>query len=612
MEACAPEDRQIWGDINRAAIGAMQNPGRRFEVNPRLSFIYVDDFLKMRLPNGREIAYPFPRLMENEREDLVVVYKDASGGKWLDCKHHGKLGLWPGGWTENAVQAIARDLFAEAMPRLEAAGYPIVLHVHDEIVAEVPIGHGGKDEFIKIIIDIPAWAAGLPMDAKGEERGRFCKIGAACASPTPALTEVKSVQAGNDVALVVVANHEPREPHDPPPKSNNSETKMRKRESFNGYASGEERTGSPAATYVYKDARGENHLRVERIPPRNGKKKQFPQSHWENGIWVDGAAATKIPYRLPELIAAAPDIPVFVCEGEKDADSVAALGFVATTNSGGAGKWTAELNHWFKDRKTVYVMEDNDPPDNPQGQRHARDVSAALRPNVGEVLVVSFPEVKDVSDYLAQGHTAEELLEHSKAGRRPLKIVGFNPADWRDDPLPEPLKQIVSGYILDETTTMFSGDGGTGKSYMAHQLTIARALKRKWIGLEVVPGKTLYLSCEDNMKEMKRREYGILQYYDAEWDDFGDDVRLVDLVGEDSILAMTKKGRVEAEPMYQALDEYMADSNQGSRCLMFSPRCLRATKSSAWKSASLPICSTGFAKSTTAQSCSSPTHRSQG
>jgi RecA-family ATPase len=81
---------------------------------------------------------------------------------------------------------------------------------------------------------------------------------------------------------------------------------------------------------------------------------------------------------------------------------------------------------------------------------------------------------------------------------------------------------------------MFSGDGGTGKSYLGHQLTIARALVRKWIGLEVVPGRTLYLSREDNMKEMKRREYGILQFYDACWGDLGDNVNLVDFVGEDS------------------------------------------------------------------------------
>ena len=78
--------------------------------------------------------------------------------------------------TENAVQAVARDLFAAAMPRLEAAGYPIVLHLHDEIVAEVPEDFGSVAEIKRIITASPDWAAGLPIAAKGDERERFCKL----------------------------------------------------------------------------------------------------------------------------------------------------------------------------------------------------------------------------------------------------------------------------------------------------------------------------------------------------------------------------------------------------------------------------------------------------
>jgi RecA-family ATPase len=150
-----------------------------------------------------------------------------------------------------------------------------------------------------------------------------------------------------------------------------------------------------------------------------------------------------------------------------------------------------------------------------------------------------------------------------------------NPADWEGDPEPEERKSIVPGYILDETVTLFSADGGSGKSYLELQLAIARALASEWIGLVPAPGRTLVLSTEDDTAEMKRRMHGILQFYKsdarpfgAHWADLGDNVRLIDLVGEDSILAsLGKGGSFEPTEVYKALDDFMAEFQPGLTAL---------------------------------------------
>src|SRR5262245_40064466 len=139
--AAHPAIRRLWYNIDRAALTAVRERGRVIHCGP-IAFKNTGAFLLLKLPSGRKLSYPQPRAVgEAERQHVVVG--DNAAGQFKDCRNG--QGAYGGLWTENVVSGIARDLLAEAMLRIEAAGYPIVLHVHDEIVAEVPKGFGSAE-----------------------------------------------------------------------------------------------------------------------------------------------------------------------------------------------------------------------------------------------------------------------------------------------------------------------------------------------------------------------------------------------------------------------------------------------------------------------------------
>jgi RecA-family ATPase len=145
--------------------------------------------------------------------------------------------------------------------------------------------------------------------------------------------------------------------------------------------------------------------------------------------------------------------------------------------------------------------------------------------------------------------------------RATASLTTINPADWEGAPIPE-REWCVPDYIPADTVTMLSGDGGEGKSLLALQLAVGRALGREWIGLLPEPGRTLVLSCEDDANEMHRRLNDIRQFYNASWAELSD-IRLVDLVGEDAILGELAKGQIKPTEMYEALDNCIADFEPG-------------------------------------------------
>jgi hypothetical protein len=160
------------------------------------------------------------------------------------------------------------------------------------------------------------------------------------------------------------------------------------------------------ASYDYKDATGRIVYQVLRRQWPGSAEKDFVQRRPDGGrgwLW-DMKGVQRTLYRLPELLAADPKAIAVVVEGEKDVDNLRALGFVATCNSGGAGRWPADQSHHLAGR-TVVVIADADAP----GRKHAAAVATALRGVVQAVRIIELAGYKDASAWLAAGGTSDDL-----------------------------------------------------------------------------------------------------------------------------------------------------------------------------------------------------------
>jgi 5S rRNA maturation endonuclease (ribonuclease M5) len=238
------------------------------------------------------------------------------------------------------------------------------------------------------------------------------------------------------------------------------------------------------AEYIYRLADGTPYLRVIR--------PGFYQSHWNGKGWTNGAPkGPKIPYRLPEIIAAQHD-DVLIVEGEKDADTLTARGFVATTNSCGAGKWTPDLNQYLAG-KDVYILPDNDA----AGAAHARQVAAELNGIARHIRILRLPclpEKGDVTDWMQAGGDADQLVELLRSAEvfDPDESSESKPADetqaaisltyFNEVGKSARKRWIIKGVIAKGETSSWIAPPGKGKSALLTDVAIHVASGTDWRG----------------------------------------------------------------------------------------------------------------------------------
>jgi RecA-family ATPase len=341
------------------------------------------------------------------------------------------------------------------------------------------------------------------------------------------------------------------------------------------------------AKYDYTDTAGALLYQVLRLEPK-GFRQRRPDG---NGGWIWALDQRRVLYRWPELLKY-PDGTVFICEGEKDADRVAALGHCATTVA--AGKWTEECVTALGGRDVI-ILEDNDD----AGRAKALAAAQALHGSAKTIRIVSLPDLPDkgdVSDWLdADARRAEKLGDvcfdvqvwtpddpaantaapevtvtdvtaetsvKSKPTTQPPTLRFINIAAWDGTAAPE-REWVVQDRVPLKNVTLLSGEGGVGKSVISLHLAVATALGRDWLNGLPTPGPALVMCCEDDADELHRRLDRIVEHYSstfgATYAELGD-MHLLSLAGQDAVLAApNRNGLMQATKLFGRIHEAACD-----------------------------------------------------
>lgn len=282
-------------------------------------------------------------------------------------------------------------------------------------------------------------------------------------------------------------------------------------------------------TYVYEAADGSPFLRVVRM-----SDKSFRQARWGGTSWLPGKPdAPKIPYRLPQLLAADADEPVFIVEGEKDVDRLAEAGLVSTTNSEGAGKWTSDLTPWLAGRQ-VFIIPDNDD----VGRAHAAGIKAQI-PDATILTLSGLKPKGDVSDWMDAGNSAQDLMGFALAPAPNGLTIGDlapTPFRWVDAHLLPRRQWLYGRHLIRKYVSTTIAPGGLGKSSLVIVEALAMASGQELLGESVPrPLNVWYWNGEDGQDENRYRTVAAASHHNIHprqfserlWQDTGREKELV-------------------------------------------------------------------------------------
>lgn len=284
-------------------------------------------------------------------------------------------------------------------------------------------------------------------------------------------------------------------------------------EKFTGQKEKTNNIKKPTETYDYRDENNNLKYQVIRYEPKTFRQRSADGSYSLKDI-------TPLPYNLPSLLSRK-DEPIYIVEGEKSCNALISCGYLATTNSGGAGNFQPELVPYFKDR-AVILVEDNDE----AGRNHVRKVGRLLTGVAKSILHISFQgkgDKYDVSDFLNENHHSK-LRDNSKFWKdeKPFEEVQQVPSEDKDKykilslqdlkKLPRPTF-LIDNYLPSQSLSVLYGESGAGKTFVCLDMALSICTNKEWCGQSVKEGSVLFIAGEGVYGLSKRveaweKEYG--------------------------------------------------------------------------------------------------------
>ncbi|MCC4251210.1 AAA family ATPase [Sphingobium naphthae] len=257
-----------------------------------------------------------------------------------------------------------------------------------------------------------------------------------------------------------------------------------------------------AGVYEFTDADGTVLYRTRRMEHPSRPKRFEAQRPDGRGGWIDKLGdCPRVLYRLPELLAADPAEPVYFVEGERKADKLAAWGLIATSVAFGAKGWRKSYADALAGRLVIFLP-DNDQPGHEFAQKAKPDMEAAG----ATVHVIDLPGLPAKGDVMDWAGTAEDLRSLVSTAQRGNPLPGLcGPETWDGTHAPD-REWILRDWLVCKAAGLLSGQEGVGKSLLAQQMATCLAAGIPFLGLQGQRVRALYLTCEDDVDELHRRQ----------------------------------------------------------------------------------------------------------